>query len=30
MGGGRERGVLEGWEVEEMGINYSTRLISVL
>lgn len=32
MGGGgeRERGVLEGWELGEMGGNYSTGLISVL
>ena len=32
MGGGeeRERGVLEGWEVGEMGRNYPTGLISVL
>ena len=29
VGGERERGVLEGWEVEEMGRNYSTGLISI-
>ena len=29
-GGERERVVLEGWEVGEMGRNYSTGLISIL
>ena len=29
VGGERERGVLEGWEVGEMGRNYSTGLISI-
>ena len=31
MGGGgeRERGVLEGWKVGEMGRKYSTGLISI-
>ena len=29
VGGERKRGVLEGWEVGEMGGNYSTGLISI-